>query len=67
VTELITTDFQGVRTLTINRPHKLNALATSTFDVLRDAMVAAAVDRSVRCVVLTGSGRAFSAAWTSRT
>ncbi len=49
----------GVGTITLNRPDSLNSLDTATKTALRDALETAAADRSVRCVVLTGTGRAF--------
>jgi 2-(1,2-epoxy-1,2-dihydrophenyl)acetyl-CoA isomerase len=51
----------GVATITMNRPEKLNALDIGLTESLRDAVARAAADDSVRAVVLTGSGRAFSA------
>lgn len=50
----------GVATITINRPDAMNALDTATKVALRDAVLEAADDDAVRCVLLTGSGRAFS-------
>src|SRR5690606_3668022 len=49
----------GVRTIRLNRPDAMNSLDIATKEALRDAVVAAAEDEAVRCVVLTGSGRAF--------
>jgi 2-(1,2-epoxy-1,2-dihydrophenyl)acetyl-CoA isomerase len=49
----------GVGTITLNRPDSLNSLDTATKTALRDALETAAADRAVRCVVLTGAGRAF--------
>jgi 2-(1,2-epoxy-1,2-dihydrophenyl)acetyl-CoA isomerase len=49
----------GVGTITLNRPDAMNALDTPTKIALRDAVRAAAEDEAVRCVVLTGTGRAF--------
>lgn len=54
-------DADGVATLTLNRPDKLNALNPATFRELRDHVAAIADDTSVRCVVLTGAGRSFCA------
>lgn len=52
---------QGVATLVFNRPERLNAW-TPTLEVeLRSALKAAQDDESVRCIVLTGAGRAFCA------
>jgi enoyl-CoA hydratase len=52
----------GIRTVTINRPDKLNALNAATLDALDAAFADAAADHSVRVVVLTGAGpKAFVA------
>lgn len=50
---------EGVATITLNRPEAMNSLDIATKEALRDAVTAAADDAAVRCVVLTGSGRAF--------
>ena len=49
----------GVATITLDRPDAMNSLDIATKEALRDAVTAAAADEAVRCVVLTGSGRAF--------
>jgi 2-(1,2-epoxy-1,2-dihydrophenyl)acetyl-CoA isomerase len=49
----------GVATITMNRPEAMNSLDTATKVALRDVVEEAAGDDSVRCVVLTGTGRAF--------
>ena len=49
----------GVATITLNRPEAMNGLDVATKDLLRDTVQQVAEDRAVRCVVLTGSGRAF--------
>jgi 2-(1,2-epoxy-1,2-dihydrophenyl)acetyl-CoA isomerase len=49
----------GVATLTMNRPEAMNSLDTSLKLALVEAVNAVAADDEVRCVVLTGSGRAF--------
>jgi 2-(1,2-epoxy-1,2-dihydrophenyl)acetyl-CoA isomerase len=49
----------GVATVTLSRPDQMNSLTLSAKVALRDALHAAAADSAVRCVVLTGSGRAF--------
>lgn len=56
----VTTD-RGVADVRLNRPDKLNALDTEMFVALVDASNRLAVDPSVRAVVLSGEGRAFSA------
>ncbi|MFQ5382571.1 MAG: enoyl-CoA hydratase/isomerase family protein [Dehalococcoidia bacterium] len=44
-----------------NRPEKLNAITYEMLDRIDDAVRSAATDDRVRAVVLTGTGRAFSA------
>lgn len=55
------TDADGVRLVTWNRPEALNALNDEAWDATRDALVGAQADPELRCVVLTGTGRAFTA------
>lgn len=52
---------QGVATITLNRPERLNALVTAMSKELLATLKTCADDDSVRCVVFTGAGRAFSA------
>lgn len=54
-------DQQGVSTLTLNRPDKLNALSPQCFVELRAHLDALAADTSIACVVLAGAGRSFCA------
>ena len=55
-------DLEGVATLTLNRPDKLNALNPAAFVELRSHIDALATQiDSVGCVVLTGAGRSFCA------
>jgi 2-(1,2-epoxy-1,2-dihydrophenyl)acetyl-CoA isomerase len=49
----------GVGTLTFDRPASLNALDAATKTALLDGVRALGADPDVRCVVLTGTGRAF--------
>lgn len=59
---LLIDDANGIRTITINRPEKLNALNQQTILELDAAFAAARADAAVRVVVLTGSGpKAFVA------
>jgi len=51
----------GVATITLNRPGAMNSLDTPTKELLLEMVDRAAGDTSVRCVVLTGTGRAFCA------
>lgn len=56
----VTYDVQGgVATITLNRPDSMNSLDTATKGSLLAAVRRAAEDTEARCVVLTGSGRAF--------
>jgi enoyl-CoA hydratase/carnithine racemase len=49
----------GVRVVTLNRPHRLNAIVPELLDDLVSALRAADRDPDIRAVVLTGKGRAF--------
>jgi 2-(1,2-epoxy-1,2-dihydrophenyl)acetyl-CoA isomerase len=51
---------QAVAVITLARPDKLNAVTAAMHAELRQALAAAEGDAAVRCVVLTGEGRAFS-------
>ncbi len=65
----VTSPFQHLRTQTadgvllirLHRPDALNALSTALLEELTAALDAAEADDAVRCVVLTGSDRAFAA------
>jgi enoyl-CoA hydratase/carnithine racemase len=52
-------DADGVRTVTWNRPDALNAMSVELWDGTRDALRTAA-DDGIGCIVLTGTGRAFT-------
>ena len=54
-------DADGITTLTLNRPEKLNALNPAVFIELRAHVEALAVDDTIGCVVLGGAGRSFCA------
>jgi enoyl-CoA hydratase/carnithine racemase len=54
-------DANGVRTLTLNRPEALNAFNEALYDATTVALRAADEDPAVAVVLLTGTGRAFSA------
>lgn len=59
---ILTHTENGVLTITINRPDKLNALNKDTINDLHTAFVEAATNSGVRVIVLTGSGeKAFVA------
>jgi enoyl-CoA hydratase/carnithine racemase len=55
------TDGEGVRLVRWNRPEALNALNDELWDATTAALVSAQADPELRCVVLTGTGRAFTA------
>ena len=61
MTSVEVVDADGVRLVTWNRPDALNALNDELWDLTRDALVSARTDPELRCVVLTGTGRAFTA------
>ena len=52
---------EGVATLTLNRPDRLNAVTTTMIQELIEAFDAADGDDGVRAVIVTGAGRAFCA------
>jgi enoyl-CoA hydratase/carnithine racemase len=54
-------DADGVRLCTFDRPEAMNAFNQELWYALTDALAEAAVDDDLRCVVLTGNGRAFTA------
>ncbi len=58
---LIVETKDGVTLIRLNRPDALNALNSQLLGELSDALDAAEADAAVRCVVLTGSDRAFAA------
>lgn len=47
--------------LTMNRPEKRNALSRALIEALRQAFQQAQQEEAVRCVILTGAGKAFCA------
>ena len=49
----------AIATITLNRPEAMNGLDVATKDLLLETVQKVAADPEVRCVVLTGSGRAF--------
>lgn len=52
---------EGILTLTLNRPERLNAFTTQMAEELIDAFTRASDDDAVRVIVVTGKGRAFCA------
>src|SRR6185369_4208030 len=60
-TVLTEDDGDGVRIVTLNRPHRLNAIVPALLDELVAALRGGDGDPGIRAVVLTGAGRAFCA------
>ncbi|HEY5635351.1 MAG TPA: crotonase/enoyl-CoA hydratase family protein [Burkholderiales bacterium] len=52
---------EGILTVTLNRPEKLNAFTATMRDELIDAFDRADADDAVRAMVITGAGRGFCA------
>jgi enoyl-CoA hydratase/carnithine racemase len=59
-TLIVATEY-GVTLIRLNRPSALNALNAKLMDDLTAALNAAEADPAVRCIVITGSDRAFAA------
>jgi 2-(1,2-epoxy-1,2-dihydrophenyl)acetyl-CoA isomerase len=59
--QLLETVADGVATLTLNRPDRLNALSTPIMDGLLEALPRLERDEAIGAIVLTGAGRAFCA------
>jgi enoyl-CoA hydratase/carnithine racemase len=51
----------GILTVTLNRPDKLNAFTGEMLSEMIDAFDRADTDDDVRCIIVTGAGRAFCA------
>lgn len=51
----------GIATITLNRPDKLNALTFDIYAQLRDLMAELRGDEAVKVVIVTGAGKAFCA------
>lgn len=59
---LISNMGNGIVLITLNRPEAANALSIKMLEQLRDAADACKLDRTVRCIVITGAGeKAFCA------
>ena len=52
---------ESIATVRLNRPEKLNAFTFAMIDQIREAVERAAADEAVVAIIITGTGRAFSA------
>jgi len=59
--DLLESAEQGVAILTLNRPDRLNAFSPDMMAALRAALPRLGADASIGVIVITGSGRAFTA------
>ena len=60
--ETILTETKGaVGIITLNRPKALNALNAQLIDEMNLALDAFDADNAIRCIILTGSEKAFAA------
>ena len=58
---ILVTRTGGVMTLTLNRPSAYNSFTRPMATALQQGLDAASTDDSIRCVVITGNGKAFCA------
>lgn len=59
--EILYDVWEGIGTITLNRPDKLNAWTATMEREVRSAFLAAEADEGVRAIILTGAGRGFCA------
>ena len=52
---------EGILTITLNRPDKLNALSTAVLHRLSELFISAKENKAVKGILLTGNGKAFCA------
>ena len=58
---ILSTVEQGVMTITLNRPDRLNSFKDLMHQQLAESLTQAERDDSVRCLLITGAGRGFCA------
>jgi enoyl-CoA hydratase/carnithine racemase len=58
--DVLVEDRAAVRTITLNRPEKKNALTPGMYTIMAKALNEAAGDFAIRAVVITGAGSAFT-------
>lgn len=61
MTDLIESTENGIATLTLNRPERLNALSPAMTAGLKEALERLATDHSVGAIVIAGAGRGWCA------
>ncbi len=61
MSELLYEKDGNIATLTMNRPDRMNAISGPMLMEMSERLIEADRDRSVRCIVITGAGRAFCA------
>jgi enoyl-CoA hydratase/carnithine racemase len=52
---------EHIATLTLNRPDRMNTISVPMLNQLTELLLTADRDPDVRCIILTGTGRAFCA------
>lgn len=57
--DLLVSSYNGIATLTMNRPASRNAMTPEMVNTMHEALTGYATDPSIRLVVLTGTGAAF--------
>ncbi len=60
-TSILLQKSEGVATITLNRPDKLNSFNVAMHEQLRDAITNVRQDKSIRALLITGAGRGFCA------
>ena len=61
MTEVLYEVADHIATITLNAPERLNTISSAMLEQLSQRLLEADRDRDVRCIVLTGAGRAFCA------
>jgi enoyl-CoA hydratase/carnithine racemase len=60
MTQLVLSELKGsIRTLTLNRPERLNAVNVALISALLQALIEANADKATSVIILKGAGRAF--------
>ena len=52
---------EGIAVITLNAPERMNTISGPMLNDLTRLLIRANEDKAVRCVILTGKGRAFCA------